>query len=63
MSECCRAPLGEDMKLFESMKEVLSSLENRGTDKIIMDISVGSKRELYLRLVSLSQRIAPHLEK
>lgn len=63
MSDCCRAPVGGDLKLFENLKEVLSSLENRGTDKVIMDISISSKRELYSRFVSLAQRIAPHLEK
>lgn len=62
MTDCCRAPVGGDVKLFDSLREVLSSLEGRESDRIIMDMSLPAKRALYARLIAVSERIASHLE-
>ena len=55
--------MGGDMKMFESFAETLKALESRGSDKIMMDVTIATKRDLYVRLVALASRISPHLEK
>ncbi len=59
MSTCCRGgPVGEDLKFFESLSNVLSQLENRSSDKLLMDMSVATKKSVLDRLVAQAERIS-----
>lgn len=55
---CCRAPVGGDMKFFEELGSVLSVLESRGSDRVLMDLSVSTKKVLYERLLAQAERIS-----
>ena len=57
-SSCCRAPVGADMRFFESLSAALAELEARGLDKIIMDFSVSSKKAVYDRLLAQAAKIS-----
>jgi len=63
MSDCCRASsVGSDKKLFDDLLSVLSRLSARPLDKVLMDMSVGTKLAAYTRLVEEAKRIAEALE-
>jgi len=61
-ADCCRAPVGGDKKFLDSLASVLHELEARETDKLLMDLTVTTKRVLYERLISASARISRLLE-
>ena len=63
MTDCCRAPVGADKKFLDALSEVLTEVENRPMDKIVMDLTVPTKRALYHRLVKVSERISFLLQK
>jgi hypothetical protein len=46
------------MKLFESLDAVLKDLENRGSDKLLMDLSVATKKSILNRLLQQAERIS-----
>lgn len=60
MSEesCCRGPVGGDMKFFDSLSTVLDALEARGSDKLMMDMTITTKRKVYERLIAQAQRLS-----
>lgn len=55
---CCRGPVGGDMKFFNSLDEVLKDLENRASDKLMMDLSVSTKKSILDRLLQQAERIS-----
>ena len=46
------------MKFFDSLSSVLSDIENRSSDRILMDMSVSTKRILYEKLLAQAKRIS-----
>jgi len=59
MSSCCRegVPEGEDIKFFRELDQALLRLENRDSDKIVMDLSIQSKKRTYQRLLDQAARL------
>lgn len=59
MNNCCRdgVPEGEDIKFFRELDQVLLKLESRNTDKLVMDLSIQSKRQMYERLIAQAGRL------
>jgi len=45
------------MKFFESLDSVLKTLEGRGSDRILMDMSVSTKKAIYTRLLAQAERV------
>lgn len=54
---CCRAPVGADAKFFEKLASVLTELEGRSSDKVLMDLSVSTKKVVLDRLLAQADRI------
>lgn len=46
------------MKFFENLASVLKELESRGSDKILMDLSVPTKKAVLDSLLSQAKRIS-----
>lgn len=46
------------MKFFEGLDSALSTLENRGSDRVLMDMSVATKKAVYDKLLAQAQRIS-----
>lgn len=55
--------MGKDKKFLDALSEALAELETRPMDKLVMDLTVPTKRALYVRLVSATQRVAMLLDK
>jgi hypothetical protein len=61
---CCRVrEVGADKKLYEQLEAAAKALEERGTDVLIADTSIATKKQVLRRLVAQAERIARLLEK
>lgn len=54
---CCRAPLGPDLQLFRDLESVLSRLESRPMDRVMMDLTVETKKAKYDRILAFADRV------
>lgn len=64
MSGCCRVrEVGSDKKIYDQLDAAIKALEERGTDVLIADISISTKKQVLQRLVAQAERLARLLEK
>jgi hypothetical protein len=46
------------MKFFEDLSTALTKLESRGSDRVLMDMSVQTKKAVYDKLLAQAKRIS-----